>query len=263
MGHTRWLVRPEHLLFNVLYLWNIQPMFSATDPQQELADDSFSRELSELKRRGASILVVGSVRPGHQCATARRLLGRGTDRTRRRVLVSTTGDGHAHASDFDSASPQIHRVIQYETQTRCAVSQESAVDTCSTPSVDTDHTVTAETLGDLGITISTAIDAFEADADGLEPGELRVGVDSLLPLLDDYTTETLFKFIHLTNGRVTATDGMVHYQLPVERSADVVNVLTPLFDILVELREHDGLLQERWSLSESGLCSGWISLSDP
>lgn len=31
-----------------------------------------------------------------------------------------------------------------------------------------------------------AIDAFEAGADVLEPAEVRVGIDSLLPLLEEY-----------------------------------------------------------------------------
>ncbi|ELY59342.1 hypothetical protein C491_06018 [Natronococcus amylolyticus DSM 10524] len=52
---------------------------------------------------------------------------------------------------------------------------------------------------------------------------------------------------------------MIHYRLPVDRQNEVVPVLTPLFDVVVELRTHNGVCQERWSLKDESLCSGWIS----
>lgn len=252
-------VRPERLMFDTVNRWNIQSMFSAKDRQQEPADDAFTEELSRLKRQGASVLVVGSVRPEQQQGVSRRLLGHTSDRVRRRVLVSTSGDGHDRSLGGDPSSSDTLRVVHYESQTRSAVTQGPGDDSHATPSIDDGDTATAETLGDLGISISGAIESFESDADGLEPSELRVGIDSLLPLLEDYSTEQVFKFVHLTNGRVKDVGGMVHYQLPVEPDADVVPVLEPLFDILVELRDRNGCPQERWSLPDSGHCSGWIT----
>ncbi len=236
-------------------------MFSARDRSQEPANDSFTRKLSELKRQGVSVLVVGSVNSDHLRETSRRLLGHATERPRRRVFVSTAGASRDRILVSDATPAAELRVVQYETETRSAVSQTPTQNSHTSPAVDDDE-LTASGLADLGIAISSAIHSFETNADAFEPGELRVGTDSLLPLLDDYSIEQVFKFVHLTNGRVTDFDGMVHHQLPVERDADVVNVLAPLFDVLVELREQNGTLQERWSLSDSGHCSGWLSLSE-
>lgn len=240
-------------------------MFSDKDCQQKPSNETFTEELSELKQQGASVLVVGSVRPEHQRAATSRLLGHATDRTRRRVLVSTTGDGDDRSIGHESALADTLRIVRYENQTRNAAVQEPASNPHTEPSIDNetdDGTATATTLADLGIELSSAVNAFETDIGGFEPSELRVGVTSLLPLLDDYSTEQVFKFIHLTNGRVTDVGGMVHYQLPVERDADIVPVLEPLFDVIVELREQNGTVQERWSLPKSGHCSGWLSLSE-
>ncbi|WP_265109698.1 DUF7504 family protein [Halosolutus halophilus] len=234
-------------------------MFSAKDRQQEPADDSFTEELSRLKRQGASVLVVGSVHPEHQRRSARRLLGHASDRVRRRVLVSTNSDGHHRSLVDEPFSSDPHRIVHYESQTRSAVAQESGGDGHTTPAIDDGNAATVETLVDLGIAISGAIESFETDVDGLEPSELRVGVDSLLPLLEDYSTEQVFKFVHLTSGRVKDVDGMVHYRLPVEPDTSVVPVLKPLFDVLVELRDRNGRPQERWSLPDTGHCSGWLT----
>lgn len=243
-------------MFDTANEWNIQLMFSAKDRQEEPTDDSFTEELSQLKRQGASVLVVGSVRPEHQRSASRRLLGHASDRDRRRVLVSTSSGDHHSLVEDSSISDEL-RFVTYESQTRGAVASEP-IDDHTTPTIGDDG-ITADTLGDLGIAISSAIEDFETDADGLEPSELRVGVDSLLPLLEDYSTEQVFKFVHLTTGRVKDVSGMVHYLLPVEPDADVVPVLKPLFDVIVELREQPSGLQERWSLPNSGHCSGWLA----
>ncbi|AGB36087.1 DUF7504 family protein [Natronococcus occultus] len=219
-------------------------------------DDAFIEELSRLKQRGASVLVVGSARASQQAETCRRLLGHATDRSRRRILVSTTA-GRASIESIVSDYPtDSYRLIRHDIDVRSA----SVATGSHEPIPSTDGPVTmTDTLADLGIEISNAIESFESDADGLAPSELRIGVDSLLPLLENYGDERVFRFIHLTNGRVRTTNGMIHYRLPVDRESDVVSVLTPLFDVVVELRTHNGTRQERWSLKDESLCSGWIS----
>lgn len=231
-------------------------MLSETDARGP--DDAFIEELSRLKRRGASVLVVGSARASQQAETCRRLLGHATDRPRRRVLVSTTGESAPIESLVDETPSDSHRIVRHEIDVRSASASAASSDHGPAPSIDVPVTTT-ETLADLGIEISSAIESFETAADGLEPAELRIGVDSLLPLLETYGTERVFRFIHLTNGRVRKSDGMIHYRLPVERENEVVAVLAPLFDVVVELRTHNGVCQERWALKSESLCSGWIS----
>ncbi len=242
-------------MFYTSLVWNILAMLSETDTRGP--DDAFIEELSRLKRRGASVLVVGSTRASQQAETCRRLLGHATDRPRRRILVSTTGESAPIESLVDETPSDSHRIVRHEIDVRSASAASSGHE--SAPSIDVPVTTT-ETLADLGIEISSAIESFETAADGLEPSELRIGVDSLLPLLETYGTERVFRFIHLTNGRVGRSDGMIHYRLPVDRENEVVSVLTPLFDVVVDLRTHNGVCQERWSLKGESLCSGWISM---
>ncbi|WP_408959791.1 hypothetical protein [Natrinema sp. 74] len=231
-------------------------MLSGTDCT-EANGDAFSDELSRLKRRGASVLVVGSVRPSQWRDTCQRLLGQRSDQVRRRVLVSTTDDPHRLPFLVDDVDPETISPISYKAQARNA--------TVSTPSAGPSTPASSnevDTLADLGIAISSAIDSFETDTTRLEPAELRVGVDSLLPLLEEYGRQQLFKFLHLTNGRTRNANGMAHYHLPVERDAKIVPTLSPLFDVVVELREQNGDWQERWVMDDGDRSSGWLSV-DP
>ncbi|WP_121743828.1 DUF7504 family protein [Natronorubrum halophilum] len=238
-------------------------MFSRNDWSSGSNEERFTEELSQLKRRGASVLVVGSVRATQRRDVCRRLLGEATGQPRRRVLASTTGDSHdiSHLLDGNVDAAESVKLVNYATQARSATASETG----SKRSIPLDEVSPVETttLADLGIAISSAIESFETSSDRLAPAELRVGIDSLVPLLEEYGTERVFKFVHLTNGRARATDGMIHYHLPLDRDSDVVSVLAPLFDIVIELREQNGVFQERWSIHDGDQTSGWVSISQP
>jgi len=218
----------------------------------ETNEDGFSNKLARLKRQGASVLVVGSVRPDHRQDTCRRLFGCTTDHVRRRVLVSTTDGPHPASHHVDTTDRETVSTITHDTRACSATATTSTV----SPSIDPS---TVDTLADLGIAIADAIDVFEADADILEPAEVRVGIDSLLPLLEEYGHRQVFKFLHLINGRTQDVDGIAHSHLPVERDARIVPTLSLLFDIVVEIREHDGDYQERWVINDGAERSGWLS----
>ena len=229
----------------------------------ESNEERFSNGLSQLKRQGASVLVVGSVRPAQRRNLCRRLLGQATAESRRRVLVSTTGTRHDASELLEgiSGSQATNTLIRYATQARgAAVSAGDSNTAPIAPSTD-DSPVTTTTLAELGIEISKAIETFDAESNGLAPAEIRVGVESLLPLLEEYGTEQVFKFLHLTNGRAKTVDGMIHYHLSMDSDSDTTSVLAPLFDIIIELREQNGVPQERWSIADGELHSGWVSVS--
>ncbi|ELY50714.1 DUF7504 family protein [Natronorubrum bangense] len=230
----------------------------------ESNEERFSNRLSQLKRQGASVLVVGSVRPAQRRHLCRRLLGQATAESRRRVLVSTTGTRHDASELLEgiSGSQATNTLIRYATQARGAAASAGDSDTMDpiAPSID-DSPVTTTTLAELGIEISNAIETFDGESNGLAPAELRVGVESLVPLLEEYGTEQVFKFLHLTNGRAKTVDGMIHYHLSMDSDSDTASVLAPLFDIIIELREQNGVPQERWSIADGELHSGWVSVS--
>ncbi|WP_339105058.1 hypothetical protein [Haloterrigena salinisoli] len=226
-------------------------------------DEQFTTELSQLKRQGASVLVVGAVRTEQRRDVCQRLLGQATAQPRRRVLVSTTGEGHnmSHLVDTDDSEPATTTRVSYETHSRSAAASDNSAQSMESVSVSDDESpITTATLADLGIAISDAIKEFEHDDTSLAPGELRVAVDSLVPLLEEYGAERVFKFAHLTNGRTRDADGMIHYHLPMDRDSDVVSVLTPVFDIVIELRERNGVFQERWTINDGDHSSGWLSI---
>ena len=218
--------------------------------------DGFSDELSRLKRQGASVLAVGTVQP-HQCQdTCRRLLGCPTDRVRRRVLVSTTDGPHSASHLVDNSSPDTLARISYDAQAPSAATTAPT----AAPSIEP-STTDIDTLADLGIAISTAIDSFEDDTDALEPADIRVGIDSLRPLLEEHDDQRVFKFLHLINGRTKAVNGIAHYHLPVERDSRIAAVLSPLFDVVVELRDHGNTYQERWLIDDGSDSSGWLPVA--
>lgn len=238
-------------------------MFSRKDGGGESGGKQFPEALSQLKRQGASVLVVGPVRTEQRRNICQRLLGQATDRPRRRLLVSTTGDCNdvSHLVDDEFAASNSFSHVSYATQSRSATTSDSNSSPTGPNIPSAKESATPVTsLANLGIAISNAIETFETDANGLSPAELRIGVDSLIPLLDAYGTERVFKFVHLTNGRTRESDGMIHYHLPMDHDADAVSVLKPLFDITIELREHHGVFQEQWTINDSDLRSGWISI---
>lgn len=223
--------------------------------------DEFSDELSRLKRQGASVLVVGSVQPDQRLDAGRRLMGCATDRVRRRVLVSTTGTLHCGSQFVGDVDAGTLSVIRYDAQTQSPTPSSGTAPTPA-PSMEASDPSTTEvdTLGDLGIAISKALDDFEADADELEPAEVRIAIDSLLPLLEEYGKQRLFKFLHLINGRTADIGGMAHHHLSIDRDAEVVPLLSPLFDVVLELRERNGDRQERWIIGDGDQSSGWLSV---
>ncbi|MDF9747448.1 hypothetical protein NDI89_17830 [Natrinema sp. S1CR25-10] len=227
-------------------------MLSGTD-RVGRAGEGFSNELSRLKRQGTSVLVVGSVQPARHRDASQRLLSRGSDRVRRRVLVSTTSGPH-HISRFvGDVDSDTLSVISYDPADP-PVAARGAVSSRPSETGPTD----VDTLTDLGIAIANAIDAFEADANGLEPAEVRVSIDSLVPLLEAYGNQRVFKFLHLINGRTQHVGGMAQYHLPVDRDDRIVPTLSPLFDVVVELRERNGDAQERWVIDDGTYSSGWL-----
>jgi hypothetical protein len=233
-------------------LWNILEMLSGTD-RAGRTGEAFSDELSRLKREGTSVLVVGSVWPDHHLDVSQRLLSCGSDRIRRRVLVSTTSGPH-HVSRFaGDADSNTLSVISYD-------APDHGVAPETTPSRRSDETAITKvhTLAGLGTAISNAIDAFETDANGLEPAEVRVSIDSVGPLLEEYGKQRVFKFLHLINGRTQHVGGMAQYHLPVDRDARIGTILSPLVDVVVELRKRNGDAQERWIIDGGAHSSGWL-----
>ncbi|WP_312911604.1 DUF7504 family protein [Natronosalvus caseinilyticus] len=248
-------------------------MLSGKDCRDGTTERAFADELSRLKRRGASVLVTGVVEADQRQVIASRLLGTAPEEDRKRIVISTPGTEFDIERLVDDAGSGTAEIVSYQGTARSvSAGTTETAETAKTTGIATPSApptpgteapmTTAETLGDVGVAVSSAIERFERDGDsGLEPGMLRVGVDSLVPFLEEYGKEAVFQCLHLLNGRTRAAGGIAHYQLPIERDASTVSILTPLFDVVVELRERNGVAQERWLLTESNLSTGWVPIT--
>ncbi|MCU4753845.1 hypothetical protein OB919_17970 [Halobacteria archaeon AArc-curdl1] len=234
----------------------------------ERADGAlFAQTLESLKQEGANILLVG---PGAKAAHERvccRLLGELSDQPRYRLIVTaseTTYRGHSCTAAETGPETNVFK-IDPPADGQSAGSTDSAVlaaeNRCETETKETHLTHTPEvSLSVLGSAVFDAVTEIEAGSDGLEPAELRVCVDSLVPFLSDYQTETVFRFLHMTTASVKQVSGMGHFHLPLDADHDAVNLLEPLFDATVEVRIRDGGYEQRWYLRDSNGPSEWIEL---
>ncbi|WP_265111414.1 DUF7504 family protein [Halosolutus halophilus] len=204
---------------------------------------TFVQALATLKREGSNVLLVGADTADAHDAVCHRLLGE-TDSDSRYRLFVTNSDirSTSHGSD---GSIESARTIDY-----------SRLDL---PAVDPATTRTSP-IDTLGIEIIETVDELDDTADGLDPSELRVCIDSLVPLLQEHTTEHVFRLLHLTTSRVDHVNGMGHYHLPLDRDHDAVNLFEPLFDAVVEVRSRSEGYEQRWHLRDQDTTTDWISL---
>lgn len=203
---------------------------------------AFTDELARLKRRGSAILVVSGRGSAGVC---RDLLG-SDEEERRRVLVRADeflglpvpGDDailvDATADDARSA----------------AAHDPGPIDRClaggCTPS-----------------TIATSVEnaVEELAAGGLEPGELRVCLGRLDPLLERSTPSDVEAPLDEVLSSVRSARGMGHVHLSPDVDSTAVERLRPAFDVTVQVRTTpDGIHQQRWRLHDAGIDSGWLQM---
>lgn len=216
------------------------------------------QELDELKQHGSNLLVVGSRMPAAHGAACRQFLGEATTQARRRLFVRSDPCSSAPerlpTDSTDSPDSDRYSVIRYDTASR------SAAAATPQPSTPVSERHVEGDLGSLGVAISEAITEFEATSSGLAAAEFRLCFDSLTPLVSEYDSEPIFRFLNLLTSRVRSVDGMAHYHLGIERSNRTVAMLEPLFDAVIELRLREETLYQRWYLRDSGLTTGWLQL---
>jgi hypothetical protein len=206
----------------------------------------FSQALAALKRDGCNVLLVGDAPERANRRACRRLLGEGANDPRRKLFVFT-----------DPTDARERLSVDDGRRTRVLLQHDG--DAPDDPPART-TVVDGRRLSVLCREFVAVVDEFEAEGDGLAPGELRVCVDSLRPLLHDYASENAFRLLHMLSTRVREANGLGHYHLPLAPDADAVNLLEPLFDAVVEVRVDDGSPEHRWYLRESELSSDWIGL---
>ncbi|WP_440007099.1 DUF7504 family protein [Halomicrococcus sp. SG-WS-1] len=210
------------------------------DPSVEA---EFTRTLQRLKRRGCNLLLVGTVPDSVLTAASRKLLGDASER-RYRLLV-LAGAARSSGGRLPTADAvDTVRFVTYGAEPR-------GVD----PEIPGCHV--DDGLAELGSAISEAVTSFDTESGGLEPGELRVCLDSLSALMDRYDRRVVRQFLGIVTGQVRGANGMGHFVLPYERDHETVEAFASLFDAVIEYRAADGG-QERWHFTGRDLTSPWL-----
>lgn len=240
----------------------------ATDSTQTAEDvSSFVGHLRTLKRDGCSLFVVGDV-PRHLFTRASSSMFGDDDVDRYRAMAVTDADAESVRHRLPSATDPTGtktRVVACERSVRRAAAERA--DATAGPAAGPDQPIPGipetRTVGDraeLAAELFDAIDAFDRRADGVSPAQLRVGVDSLGPLFDEYGATEVREFVTRVGERVRARDGMAHFVLTDPYESERVRELADAFDAVVELRVADGAAEERWHLPAESVTMPWVSL---
>ena len=216
---------------------------------------SFARALASLKRRGSNLLLVGPAYEPTHLPVSRRLMG-DADAPRERLLVLTDHDAAREARLPEGAEPV--RTVEHRSLTRSAAARPAP---SPTPlSISGPDGEPHDALVALGNDVADEIGAADERVGGLEPGQLRVCVDSLAPIVEEYDRQRVVAFLHAMTRDVDRVNGMGHYHLPVPTDAEVVGFLEPLFDAVIELRVDEEGPQQRWRLTDGRGSTDWLAL---
>lgn len=215
-------------------------------PDPHETAERLHEELQSLRESGCTILVVGEV-PATVSRRACATLNGGPDHEH--VTVQTGGGCSCDPHDHDG-----QRTVQWADQARGGT---TAADGALQFATETETTAEVGTLSALGEATAAAV----ADAaDGTDPGELRVCVDSLGPLVEATSERSVFRALHQLNAAVREANGLGHVHLPMARESERATVLGALFDVTVELELFGGEPRQRWYLHEAGIVSDWLPI---
>lgn len=209
------------------------------------AEAEFTRTLQRLKRRGCNLLLVGTVSDGVLTAASQKLLGDASERRYRLVVLSgmaRADDSRLPADDAAGAA----QVVTHGAERRAGGGVDAEL---------SEHHV--DDIAELGSAISESITTFGDEGDGLNPGELRVCLDSLDSLLSRYDRPVVRQFLGIVTGQIRGANGMGHVVLPYDYEDETVQEFAPLFDAVIEYRVAEGG-QERWHFTHRDLESPWL-----
>lgn len=222
--------------------------------EQEL--ERFRRRLDELKQRGCAVLVVGETPHEAHRALCRKMLGHGRD-DHRAVFVDTGAGCTAHSETGEPAANATSEhvdVVSFAGRARSASAAEVAQ-----PAGSADPDSGVDSFRALGTRLERVLgDAMEAAS---EPAELRVCLDSLLPLVSAFDSRAVFRLLHPAIHDCRSADGMLHAHLPLPPDDGLPALFRPQFDAVIELRMREGFPQQRWHLDDEGIVSEWLWVS--
>ncbi|MEF8774460.1 MAG: hypothetical protein V5A23_08660 [Halobacteriales archaeon] len=192
--------------------------------------------LATLDDRGCSFLVAGAAGGGSFDAVARTLNG-SPDLDRRRVVLAlgTSGTGAALPDGVQPGDPTVRHVERSATRGTAAQSPASR------------GPLDADSLARLRAEVDDAVASLEP-AGGYDPGDLRVTVRTLDPLLGDVRSGRLRRWTDALAGRVTddAVNGRIAFFAHRPMDHPTLQSLHDAVDVRITVARRPGGLAHRW-----------------
>lgn len=236
----------------------------------EPSDDSeFANVLRELQADGCNLLVVGDAPRRLFTEASGSLLG-GVGERRYRLLAVTDASPQSvveRLPDPDATPGSFSRtteIINHASPPRSVVDADDGVELPSLGGLSERQVVDPQLAG-FQAEFAEAMATFNRRAGGLDPAQLRVGVDSLGSLFSHYDDGVVRRCLQVVTGYVHEYDAVGHYVLTEFYESEQVQRLADEFDAVVEIRpvdpeRHDHDAEERWHVHSHDLTSPWLPL---
>ncbi|WP_158055947.1 DUF7504 family protein [Halorussus halophilus] len=225
--------------------------------------------LNELKAEGCNLLVVGDSRRELFTRASGSLFG-DVNAPRFRLLALTDATTQSAAERLpdpvETSQPltAMTKLVRHPLSARSTAAQASTGNHPGLTGIP-ETKVTTECLAELETELVESMAEFHNRTTDRRSTELRVGVDSLVPLLDRYEESTVRRFVRIVAERSREYDAMAHYILPEPYESERVQSLANEFEAVVEVRsvdptKHDHDAEERWHIPGKDVTIDWLPL---
>ncbi|WP_137286061.1 DUF7504 family protein [Halorussus salinisoli] len=230
---------------------------------------AFLSLLNELKATGCALLVVGDAPRELFTRASEQLLG-DAEAIRHRVLAITdaTTESVADRLPDRDVTPrpltETTRLVNHAGAPRSVTAATDQTTRSKLTGIQEIRVADPELQG-LRTGLVDAIDDLVDSVDALAPADLRVGIDSLVPLLEHYDETVVRRCLDAVGERVRDRGGMAHFVLPDGYEDGRVQALRTLADAVIELRavdpvDHGHDAQQRWHVPHRDLTTKWTPL---
>ncbi|WP_132058849.1 DUF7504 family protein [Halorussus amylolyticus] len=248
-----------------------------TDYPTARGDDDFPPDdlslfvslLNRLKSTGCSLLVVGD-EPRELFTRASGHLFGDSEALRHRILAVTDATAESIAErlpDPEETPRPLTDTAHILNHTGAPRSVTTATDPTTPPALTgiRETCIADPELQGLESALVEAIRRVDGRADHLQPSDLRVGVDSLGPLVGHYEMDVVRRCLDAVGSHVRDHSGMAHYTLANAYDDEDVQALVPHVDAVIELRSvdpeewgHDA--EQRWHVPRRDITTEWTQL---
>lgn len=207
--------------------------FSETPSAENTPKTAFEQKLTDIRRRGCCVLVAGHIDPCTAARASNSLFGEEPASTtgvpaRKRVLA-LTDRSHLQASRHLPGDAPLqndrHWVANIEQETRCAPIASDPDVSLAAPGNGISE------LSDLRTEVQNAIDYYARESGSeFEAGELRVGLNSIAYLFEEYGFTAVQRLIRDIKHEMVDHHGMAHLVCPCDDTSLGVDDLDSLFD---------------------------------